>query len=145
VDAPLSICATKRFLGDWELQRGEFNHPPVKDPRGKKVAIVGAGPAGLSAAYYLALEGYAVTIFEKLPVAGGMLAVGIPSYRLPREILRAEVDNLKSMGVAIQTGMTFGKDLTFDSLEADGFNATFVGIGLHNSTGWRWKEKTCMA
>ena len=134
VDAPLSICATKRFLGDWELQRGEFNHPPVKDPRGKKVAIVGAGPAGLSAAYYLALEGYAVTIFEKLPVAGGMLAVGIPSYRLPREILRAEVDNLKSMGVAIQTGMTFGKDLTFDSLEADGFNATFVGIGLHNST-----------
>ncbi|MFZ1986699.1 MAG: FAD-dependent oxidoreductase [Desulfatitalea sp.] len=137
VDQALSICYTKRFLGDRELQKGEFSHPAQKDPRQDKVAIVGAGPAGLSAAYYLALEGYPVTIYEKLPVAGGMLAVGIPDYRLPRDILNAEINNVKSLGVTIKTGVAFGNDVTFDSLEKEGFKAFFVATGLHKSTGLR--------
>jgi heterodisulfide reductase subunit A2 len=137
VDQPLSICYTKRFLGDRELEKGEFNHPPQKEPREEKVAIVGAGPAGLSAAYYLALQGYPVTIFEKLPVAGGMLAVGIPDYRLPRDILNAEIENIQGLGVTIQTGVSFGSDVTFESLEKDGFKAFFVATGLHKSTHLR--------
>jgi heterodisulfide reductase subunit A len=137
IDKPLSICYTKRFLGDQELQKGEFNHPPQKEPREDKVAVVGAGPAGLSAAYYLALEGYPVTVYEKLPVAGGMLAVGIPDYRLPRDILNAEIKNIQSLGVTLKTGVTFGRDVTFESLEKEGFKAFFVGTGLHKSTGLR--------
>jgi heterodisulfide reductase subunit A len=101
------------------------------------VAVIGAGPAGLSAAYYLALEGYPVTIFEKLPVAGGMLAVGIPDYRLPREILAAEIKNLESLGVTIKTGVTFGQEVTLDSLEKDGYKSAFIATGLHKSMGMR--------
>jgi heterodisulfide reductase subunit A len=137
IDKPLSICYTKRFLGDRELEKGQFDHPPQKQPREEKVAIVGSGPAGLSAAYYLALEGYAVTIYEKLPVAGGMLAVGIPDYRLPRDILNAEIENLESLGVTIKTGVSFGTDVTFESLESDGFKAFFVATGLHKSMNLR--------
>lgn len=137
VDNPLSICHTKRFLGDNELAKGEFVHPEKKPARKEKVAIVGAGPAGMSTAYYLALEGYQVTIFEKLPVGGGMLAVGIPDYRLPRDILNTEIKNLETMGVTIKYGVTFGKDVTFESLEAEGFNAFFLGTGLHKSSGLR--------
>ena len=134
IDAALSICHTKRFLGDWELERGEFKHPPLKAASDKKVAVIGAGPAGLAAAYYLALEGYGVTIFEKLPLAGGMLAVGIPAYRLPRDILNAEIKNLEGLGVTIKTGVSFGQDITFDRLEADGFQATFIATGLHQGS-----------
>jgi len=133
LDKPVAICYTKRFLGDYELERGVFTHPPLKEPREGKVGVVGAGPAGLSAAYYLALEGYQVTIFEKLPVAGGMLAVGIPDYRLPRDILVAEIKNLQDMGVTIKTGVTFGQDVTFDSLQKEGYKAFFIATGLHRS------------
>jgi len=137
IDKPLSICYTKRFLGDRELEKGEFNHPPQKEARKEKVSVVGAGPAGLSAAYYLALEGYPVTVYEKLPLAGGMLAVGIPDYRLPRDILNAEIKNLESLGVIIKTGVSFGTDVTFESLESEGFKAFFVATGLHKSTSLR--------
>jgi heterodisulfide reductase subunit A2 len=137
VDQALSICATKRFLGDAELEKGEFNHPVQKEARPEKVAIIGAGPAGLSAAYYLSLEGYPVTIFEKLPVAGGMLAVGIPDYRLPRHILAAEIKNLESLGVVIKTGVSFGQDVTFESLENEGYKSVFIATGLHKSMGMR--------
>ena len=133
LDKPLAICHTKRFLGDLELKRGVFTHPPMKEPREGKVGVVGAGPAGLSAAYYLALEGYPVTIFEKLPVAGGMLAVGIPDYRLPRDILEAEIKNLMDMGVTIKTGVSFGRDVTFDSLKKEDYRAFFIATGLHRS------------
>jgi heterodisulfide reductase subunit A len=131
LDKPVAICYTKRFLGDYELEGGVFTHPPLKEPREEEVGVVGAGPAGLSAAYYLALEGYQVTIFEKLPVPGGMLAVGIPDYRLPRDILAAEIQNLLEMGITIKTGITFGKDITFKSLEDEGFKAIFIAMGLH--------------
>jgi heterodisulfide reductase subunit A len=137
IDTPLSICHTKRFLGDREMEKGEFNHPPQKEPRNEKVAIVGSGPAGLSAAYYLALEGYGVTVYEKLPVAGGMLSVGIPDYRLPRRILNSEIKNIERLGVTLKTGVTFGTDVTFKGLESDGFKAFFVATGLHKSTNLR--------
>ncbi len=137
LDDPLAICHTKRFLGDRELAMNTFSHPPVKDGRAEKVAIVGAGPAGLSAAYYLALEGYPVTVYEKLSVAGGMLMVGIPEYRLPKQILSAEIENLKTLGVEIRTGVTFGKDVTFESLESEGYGSFFIATGLHKSLSLR--------
>lgn len=139
MDQALSICHTKRFLGDIELEKGVFNHPVKKENRKEKVAVIGAGPAGLSAAYYLSIEGYPVTIFEKLPVAGGMLAVGIPDYRLPRHIPAAEIKNLESLGVVIKTGVCFGKDVTFKSLENDNYKSVFIATGLHKSMGMRVK------
>ena len=97
------------------------------------VAVIGSGPAGLAAAYFLALQGYGVTIFEKLPVAGGMMAVGIPEYRLPRNTIEAEVQVIRGMGVEIRTGVTFGQDVTLDSLKKDGYKAVFLATGLHVS------------
>ncbi|MEW6349264.1 MAG: FAD-dependent oxidoreductase [Thermodesulfobacteriota bacterium] len=133
MDAPTAICYTKRFLGDLEKEQGITYTPPMKEAREEKVAIVGAGPAGLSAAYFLAKEGYQVTIFEKLPVLGGMLAVGIPDYRLPRDVLDADIQMVLNMGVIAKTGVTFGKDVTFESLEQEGCKAVFVATGLHVS------------
>ncbi len=133
LDAPTAICFTKRFLGDHEKETGLQPNPPMKESREEKVAVIGSGPSGLSAAYYLSIEGYQVTVFEKLPVAGGMLTVGIPAYRLPRDVIEAEIANIRDMGVTIRTGITFGKDLTFESLEDEGFRAVFLSTGLHVS------------
>ena len=131
-DEPLAIRELHRFLADWETEAGEKILPEAEEEkRSEKVAVIGSGPAGLSTAYFLAQKGYKVVIFEKLPVAGGMMAVGIPEYRLPREMLQREIDIICEMGVEIQTGVTFGKDITFDSLKADGYAAVFMGVGLH--------------
>lgn len=135
LDAPSAICYTKRFLGDYELEHGLHSNPPMKEPRGKKVAVVGSGPSGLSAAYYLAIEGYEVTVLEKLPILGGMLTVGIPDYRLPREIIDAEIENIRGMGITFRTGVTFGKGVTVDDLEGEGYQAVFLSTGLHVSRG----------
>ncbi len=97
----------------------------------KKVAIIGAGPAGLSAAYYLARMGYAPTIFEDLPVPGGMVHVGIPEYRLPRHVIRRETELIQQQGVEIRYNTRLGRDIQFADLEKEGFEATFVGIGAH--------------
>ncbi len=131
VDEPLAIRELHRFLSDYEKSQGEYFVPEVTEKRDEKVAIVGAGPAGLSTAYFLALKGYQITIFEKLPITGGMMRVGIPEYRLPRDIIDAEVDVIQKMGVDIKTGVTFGEDVTLDSLKADGFSALFLATGLH--------------
>ncbi len=132
-DQPLAIRELHRFLADWENEQGETFMPAVpEEKRAEKVAVIGSGPAGLAAAYSLARRGYGVTIFEKLPVAGGMMAVGIPEYRLPRDILKNEIRAIEEMGVEIQTGVTFGQDVTFDSLKADGYAAVFMAIGLHS-------------
>ncbi len=133
VDEPSAICYTKRFLGDREKEQGIDFKPEMKQPREEKVAIIGSGPAGLSAAYYLAKEGYQVTIFEKLPVLGGMLAVGIPDYRLPRDVLDADIRMVLDMGVTAKTGVTLGTDVTFESLKKDGYKAVFLATGLHAS------------
>jgi len=131
VDQPLAIRELHRFLSDWELSQEDTYIPETAEPRKEKVAIVGSGPAGLATAYSLARIGYQITIFEKLPVTGGMMAVGIPEYRLPRDLLKQEIKVIEEMGVTIQTGVTFGKDITLESLKKDGFSALFMAIGLH--------------
>jgi heterodisulfide reductase subunit A2 len=131
LDQPLAIRELHRFLADWELGQDATYIPETGEPRKEKVAIVGSGPAGLAAAYSLARNGYQVTVFEKLPVVGGMMAVGIPEYRLPRDIIKGEIKVIEEMGVTIKTGITFGKDITIESLKKDGFSALFMAIGLH--------------
>jgi NADPH-dependent glutamate synthase beta subunit-like oxidoreductase len=133
VDESVSIRAVERFLADQDRSNGDAYVPKLKVAREEKVAIVGSGPAGLAAAYFLAKNGYKVTVFEKLPVAGGMMAVGIPLYRLPRKALATEIGVIQKMGVQIRTGVTFGKEVTFDSLRKEGYKAFFLATGLHQN------------
>jgi NADPH-dependent glutamate synthase beta subunit-like oxidoreductase len=131
VDQPIAICALKRYAADCEMH--ECFDVEVKKPekvRKEKVAVVGGGPAGLACAHDLAKLGYRCTVFEALPVAGGMLYVGIPEYRLPKKILGREVDMVRALGVEIKTGVRVGKDIPFEQLRKD-FDAIFVGIGCH--------------
>ena len=132
VDKPIAIEYLKRFLADLDL----FSEPPYipkkKLSKPEKVAVIGAGPAGLTAAYYLAVEGYPVIVFEKLPVAGGMMAVGIPEFRLPRNILQAEIDVIKTLGVDIRFNTEVGKDLSFTEMQGE-YKAIFVGVGCHQA------------
>jgi len=132
VDEPIAIEYLKRFLADVDLSSDTRYLPEIKDRKEDKVAIVGAGPAGLTTAYYLAIEGYRVTVFEKLPVAGGMMAVGIPGYRLPRNILQAEIDVIKDLGVEIKLDFEIGKDLSFEDMRKD-FKAVFISVGCHQA------------
>jgi len=132
-DEPISIQYLHRFLADVDFSEETCFVPEVGEKREEKIAVIGAGPAGLSAAYFLTKEGYQVTIFEKLPVAGGMMAVGIPEYRLPRDIVAAEIKVIEDMGVEIKTGVTFGEDITFENLKGEGFQAFFLATGLHLS------------
>jgi heterodisulfide reductase subunit A2 len=131
VDQAVAIRDLKRFVADWEVEQGEMSLPQCQPPREEKIAIVGSGPAGLSAAYYLALEGFPVTIFEALPVAGGMLRVGIPDYRLPPEVLDYEIEYIKRLGVEIRLNSPLGPKLTLEDLKAQGFAAVFMGVGAH--------------
>ncbi len=138
VDEPVAIRQLKRFIADWELKKGNTSKRkkskiPSQAVGAKRIAIVGAGPAGLTAAHDLALKNYKVTVFEKLPVAGGMMAVGIPSYRLPRDILKAEINAIAEMGVNIKTGIAFGKDINLQTLRSKGYSALFLATGLHGS------------
>ncbi len=137
VDEPISICHLKRFVADEVMASGQDKPPAPMESKNKKVAIVGSGPAGLTSAYYLALWGYQPTVFEALPVAGGMMAVCIPSYRLPKDVLNAEIDFIKSAGVEIQTNTPIGKSLTFKDLKAKGFEAFFVAVGAHKNNEMR--------
>ena len=128
IDEPLCIRDLKRVPGDqWNIEGLEV---PVVAKTDKKVAIVGAGPAGLAAANDLALKGHNVTIFEALPEPGGMLRVGIPEYRLPKKILRQEIGYIQKLGVEIKTGVQVGKDITLKELRK-GYDAIFVAVGAH--------------
>ncbi len=133
IDDPVSVRAIERFLADRNRTEGDPYIPKLRSARDGKVAVVGSGPAGLAAAYFLAKNGYKTTVFEKLPVAGGMMAVGIPLYRLPRETLAADIGVIEKMGVEIRTGVTFGRDVTFDSLRKEGYKAFFLATGLHKN------------
>ncbi len=133
IDEAVSIRAIERFLADQDRSNDDAYVPKLKPARSEKVAIIGSGPAGLTAAYFLAKNGHRVTVFEKLPVAGGMMAVGIPLYRLPRKVLAAEIGVIQKMGAEIKTGVTFGKDVTFDTLKKEGYKAFFLAIGLHQN------------
>jgi thiosulfate reductase/polysulfide reductase chain A len=129
-DAPVAICALKRFVAD---QVQDDIPPPKIEFRKEKVAIIGSGPAGLTCAYYLIKQGYPVTIFEALPVAGGMLAASIPEYRLPQDILRKELKSITDLGVEIKTNTPIGKDLMIDDLFSKGYKAVFIGAGTQKS------------
>ncbi|MFC1821487.1 FAD-dependent oxidoreductase [Thermodesulfobacteriota bacterium] len=133
VEQPIAIQYLHRFLADFDLKNEPRFVPEIKEKREAKVAVIGSGPAGLTAAYFLAWEGYQVTVFEKLPVAGGMMAVGIPEYRLPRDMISAEIETIQEMGVRIKTGATFGTDVTLQSLKDDKFESFFLATGLHLS------------
>ena len=129
IDKPVAIHAIERFLGDMDLKAKKRYMPEMKPRKKEKVAIVGSGPAGLTCAYYLAKEGYRVTIFEKAKVLGGMLATGIPSYRLPHKVVEDEIKMIRNMGVTMKTGVEVGKDKTIAQLRQDGFKAFFIAIG----------------
>ena len=129
MDDPIAICHLKRFAAD-QVELGQISLPKAP-AREEKVAIIGAGPAGLTCAYHLTLLGYQTTIFEALPKPGGMLLVGVPAYRLPRDVLAKEIDHILSLGVELKTNMALGRDFTLDGLLAQGYKAIFLGIGCH--------------
>jgi formate dehydrogenase beta subunit len=137
VDEPLDIRHLKRFVADYELEKRRRPVLPIPlAKKDKRVAIIGAGPAGLSCAYYLALKGYSVTIFERLDEPGGMAAVGIPDYRLPRPILRGEAQIVTSLGVEIKYNTEVGKDITISAMKQE-YDAIFIGAGAQLSMPMR--------
>ncbi|MDE3088850.1 MAG: FAD-dependent oxidoreductase [Chloroflexota bacterium] len=131
VDQPLASRALHRFLADWEQQQ-EIRTVTLPE-EAAKVAIIGSGPAGLTCAWDLAHRDYRPTVFEALPVVGGMLRVGIPRYRLPEEVLQREIDAIARGGVEIRTNTPIGPDLTLNDLFAQGYKAIFIAIGKHKS------------
>ena len=130
LDEPVNIRAFERFIADHGNVRPE---PPV-DRKKERVAIVGSGPAGLSAAYHLARLGYPVTVFEAFPEPGGMLQYGIPEYRLPKDVLRAEIAHIMKLGVSIKTGVRIGTDLSLGALKEE-YQAVFLAVGAHAGMG----------
>ncbi len=126
-EAAISICKLKRFAAD-QIDYSELTLPKIS-PKDQKVAIVGSGPAGLSAAYYLALEGYQVTIFEADSVLGGWLRTGIPEYRLPRDVVEKEIKHILSLGVEAKTNSALGRDFSIEDLKARGFKGVYLAIG----------------
>ncbi|HEY5610328.1 MAG TPA: FAD-dependent oxidoreductase, partial [Thermoanaerobaculia bacterium] len=141
LDQPVAIRALKRFVTerfgvesmiDLDMLREIYGKREMRYPN-DRVAIIGAGPAGLAAAHDLALLGYPVTIFEAQPVAGGMLRLGIPEYRLPRELIKLEINAILNLGVELRTNMRLGREFTLASLREQGFRAVFIAIGAHKA------------
>ncbi len=130
-DEPLAIRDLKRFVAEYERSAGPIKSPGKKEKKKERVAVIGSGPAGLTCAHYLALEGYGAEIFEALPVAGGMLAVGIPEYRLPREVVNREIEAIEKLGVTIHLNTPIGPDHGLEALKEEGFAAVFIAIGAH--------------
>ncbi len=129
VDEAVNINCLERYVADY------FKDAKVEKERviyAGKVAIIGSGPAGLSAAYYLCQKGFSVTVFEKEKIAGGMLSLAIPDFRLPRTVVKKQIQDLLDMGVEIKCGVEVGKDVTIDSLKKEGYEAFYIAIGLHN-------------
>lgn len=129
VDEPLAINALKRFVADYELTSGDSCIPEGKSPTGHKVAIVGGGPAGLSTAYYLALEGHEVAIFDSSPQLGGMMRYGIPEYRLPKAVLDKEIEIITSLCHQVRCNAVLGRDFTVESLKKEGYEAILLAFG----------------
>ena len=133
VDSSVAIDDIKKFIAEKDLD-AEHRYVPkllnqIGRPYTEKIAVIGAGPAGMSCAYYLAVKGYPVTVFEKEKELGGMLTLGIPSFRLDKAVVKAEIDILKDLGVEFKTGVEVGKDVTLDALRAEGYKAFYLGIG----------------
>ncbi len=132
-DKPILIRAIKRFVLDWATAQGRTSTPQIIPRRLEKVAVIGAGPAGLTAGYRLSLKGYQVTIFEAEEVPGGMLATALPEHRLPKKLLRLDLDNILNSGICLRTKRALGRDFSLESLFRDGFKAVFLAIGAHKS------------
>lgn len=132
IDDPIAIDEIKKFIAEQDLNQERRYIPKKRHNYGKKIAVIGSGPAGLSCAYYLAIDGYKVTVFEKEKVLGGMLTLGIPSFRLEKDVVNAEIDVLKELGVEFKTGIEVGKDVTINDLRAQGFEAFYIAIGAQS-------------
>ena len=142
-DSPVAIDEIKRFIAEQELN-AETRYVPARrtyrastEDYAEHIAVIGAGPAGMSCAYYLANMGYPVTVFEKNPVPGGMLTLGIPNFRLEKDVVNAEIEVLREMGVEFKCGVEVGKDVTLDELRAQGYKGFFLGIGAQKSSALR--------
>jgi len=135
-DDPIAIRSLKRFLADYEMNNGVEVELKPKSKKEERIAVVGSGPGGLTCAHYLALEGYKVTVFESHPTPGGMLALGIPEFRLPKDVLNYEIDRIKKLGIEIRTNTTIGKDIQLDQLKEE-YKAVFVAIGAHKGLKMR--------
>ena len=143
IDSPVAIDEIKRFIAEQEL-KAETRYVPARrtyrastEDYAEHIAVIGAGPAGMSCAYYLANMGYPVTVFEKNPVPGGMLTLGIPNFRLEKDVVNAEIEVLREMGVEFKCGVDVGKDVTLDELRAQGYKGFFLGIGAQKSSALR--------
>jgi formate dehydrogenase major subunit len=133
VDSPVAINNIKRFVADWDLAEGKPWIPAKKPATGKKIAIVGAGPSGLTAAYYSAVNGHDITVFERQPKAGGMMRYGIPEYRLPKAVLDKEINIIRSLGAKIMTEKALGIHISLEDLQKD-FDAVYLAIGSWRAT-----------
>ncbi|NTW95874.1 MAG: FAD-dependent oxidoreductase [Erysipelotrichaceae bacterium] len=137
VDQAVAIDEIKKFIAQQDLNETHRYIPKIKHNYGKKIAVIGGGPAGLSCAFYLAVDGYKVTVFEKQKVLGGMLTLGIPNYRLEKEVINAEIDILRELGVEFKTGIEVGKDITLNELRAQDYKAFYVAIGAQKGRSLR--------
>jgi len=133
IDEPVAINAIKRFVSDYVLSQEREKPEPIPKKYAEKVAVVGSGPAGLTAAYELTKMGYPLMVLESLPKPGGMLRMGIPKYRLPKNVLDKEIQLIESSGVKIKTNVIVGKDVTMDELLQQGYTAIFVSVGVQKS------------
>ena len=129
IDEAVAVDEIKKFIAEQDLNMEHRYVPKKRHEYGKKIAIVGAGPSGLSCAYYLAIDGYKVTVFEKQKALGGMLTLGIPSYRLEKDVINAEIDILRELGVEFKTGVEVGKDISLKDLRGEGYEAFYLAIG----------------
>lgn len=141
MDEAVGIDYIKRYIADLDLGKAKPWKPALAVANGRRIAIVGAGPAGLSCAYYLAIKGYGVHMFESLPEAGGMLRYGIPEYRLPKETLDLEINQVLDLGVKLNTNVALGRDFTVAGLKEQGFAAVFLGIGAWESSKMRVQDE----
>jgi len=137
IDTPVAIKEIKAFAAERAISEGRYRNPEKAPDTGKRVCVVGAGPAGLTAAYYLALKGHRVAVLEALPHAGGMLMVGIPRYRLPREVIDREVAAIEELGVTFRFNTRLGRDVSLDDLQDEGFDAYFLAVGAHSAYAMR--------
>ena len=141
VDEAVAIDEVKRFIADHDMREATRFVPKMVNQIGRpyteKIAVIGAGPAGMSCAYYLAQKGYPVTVFDRNPVPGGMLTLGIPSFRLEKDVLNAEIDILKEMGVEFRCGVEVGKDVTIQQLRGEGYKGFYLAIGAQKSAKLR--------
>jgi len=136
-EGAVAICSLKRYAADLDLEADKPWVPECAPDTGKKVAVIGAGPGGLSCGYYLRQKGHAVTVFDRHDRAGGMLAFGIPDFRLARKVLNKEIETIVATGIDVKYNVDFGTDITTESLKKDGFDAVYLALGAQGATAMR--------